>query len=144
MFTRVVEAEGAATAGGEMAVKDQGDVFRGVAQLGGIAVQVEKELARRTNKECRSMSLGHLLRGGGPTTFDRQLALRFGAAAVRFLNETNESGVVAIRGDEIALADFELVCSGTKLVSPACDTVKTARAMGICFGDEPAERFFAV
>ena len=143
-FTIVVVAEGAVPAGGTFAVKDQGDEFRRVAVLGGIAQQIEKELAKRTGKECRSISLGHLLRGGGPTTFDRQLALRFGAAAVRFLNETNESGVVAIRGDEIALADFELVCSGTKLVSPACDTVKTARAMGICFGDEPAERFFAV
>ncbi len=131
-------------AGGTVAVKDQGDEFRRVAVLGGIAQQIEKELAKRTGKECRSISLGHLLRGGGPTTFDRQLALRFGAAAVRFLNETDKSGVVAIRADEIALADFELVCSGTKMVSPLCDTVKTARALGICFGDEPAERFFAV
>src|SRR6185369_9984002 len=123
--------------------KDAGDVFRGVAVLGGIAAQVEKELAIRTGKECRSISLGHLLRGGGPTTFDRQLALRFGTAAVRFLSETSLSGVVAIRADTIELCSFETATSGIKNVPVDCDTVKTARLMGLCFGDEPAERFFA-
>jgi 6-phosphofructokinase len=97
-------------------VKDQGDEFRGVPVLGGIASAIEKELARRTGKECRSMSLGHLLRGGGPTTFDRQLALRFGAAAIRFRTETSLSGVVAIRGDAMDARTFELVTSGTKTV----------------------------
>jgi ATP-dependent phosphofructokinase / diphosphate-dependent phosphofructokinase len=143
-FALVVVAEGACPAGGSIAVKDQGDEFRRTAILGGIAGRVEKELARRTGKECRSMSLGHLLRGGGPTTFDRQLALRFGAAAVRFLTETDKSGVVAICADTIDLCSFEIVTSGTKFVSPECDTVRTARALGICFGDEPPARFFAI
>lgn len=143
-FTLVIAAEGAKEAGGDVLVKDRGDVFRGVAVLGGIAQHVEKELARRTGKECRSMSLGHLLRGGGPTTFDRQLALRFGTAAVRFLEESTRSGVVAIQADAIQLVGFDVVCSGTKSVPVDCDTVKTARQMGLCFGDEPPERFFAL
>jgi 6-phosphofructokinase 1 len=143
-FALVVVAEGAMPAGGSVAVKDAGDVFRGVAVLGGIAAQVEKELAIRTGKECRSMSLGHLLRGGGPTTFDRQLALRFGTAAIRFLTETSLSGVVAIRADTMELVTFDVVTSGTKTVPPDCDTIKTARSMGLCFGDEPPARFFAI
>ena len=143
-FAIVVVAEGAMPAGGQVAVKDQGDVFRGVAVLGGIAAQVEKELSARTGKECRSMSLGHLLRGGGPTTFDRQLALRFGTAAVRFLTETSLNGVVAVRGDAMDLASFEVVTSGTKTVAPDCDTVKTARSLGVCFGDEAPARFFPI
>jgi len=143
-FALVVVAEGAAPAGGAVAVKEEGDAFRKVAVLGGIARQVEQELARRTDKECRSMSLGHLLRGGGPTTFDRQLALRFGAAAIRFLMDTSLNGVVALRSDNIELCGFDVVTSGAKLVSPLCDTVQTARALGMCFGDEPPERFFAV
>jgi 6-phosphofructokinase 1 len=143
-FALVVVAEGACPAGGSVAVKDAGDEFRRVAVLGGIAAQIEKELARRTGKECRSMALGHLLRGGGPTTFDRQLALRFGAAAVRFLVETQKSGVVAIRADTIELCSLELATSGTRFVPPDCDTVKTARALGLCFGDEPPECFFAI
>lgn len=143
-FAIVVVAEGAAPAGGSIAVKGQGDEFRRTVILGGIASQVEKELAKRTGKECRSMSLGHLLRGGQPTTFDRQLALRFGAAAIRFLTDTKQSGVVAICADTIDLCSFEVVTSGTKYVPLDCDTVITARSLGICFGDEPAERFFAV
>jgi 6-phosphofructokinase len=143
-FALVVAAEGAAPAGGHVAVKDQGDEFRRVVVLGGIASQVEKELAKRTGKECRSMSLGHLLRGGGPTTFDRQLALRFGAAAVRFLVEGKESGVVAICADTIELCSFDVVTAGTKVISPLCDTIRTARSLGMCFGDEPPERFFAI
>ncbi len=143
-FALVVVAEGAAPAGGSIAVKDAGDEFRRTAILGGMAVRVEKELARLTGKECRSMSLGHLLRGGGPTTFDRQLALRFGAAAVRFLTQTDQSGVVAICADTIDLASFEVVTSGTKYVAPDCDTVQTARSLGICFGDERPELFFAI
>lgn len=143
-FTLVVVAEGAASRGGAIAVKDKGDELRGAPILGGIAAQVEKELAKRTDKEIRSISLGHLLRGGGPTTFDRQLALRFGAAAVRFLTDTDRSGVVAIRADTIELCDFATVTSGTKSVPPDSDTVKTARSIGICFGDEPPEQFFAL
>jgi phosphofructokinase-like protein len=143
-FAIVVAAEGAAPAGGSVAVKEQGDEFRRTVVLGGIASQVEKELARRTGKECRSMSLGHLLRGGGPTTSDRQLALRFGAAAIRFLTETDLSGVVAIRADTIELCSFDTVTSGTKFVPLQCDTIKTARSLGICFGDERPERYFAL
>jgi ATP-dependent phosphofructokinase / diphosphate-dependent phosphofructokinase len=143
-FTLVVVAEGAAPVGGSQEVKDPGDPLRRVPVLGGIAARVEKELARRTGKECRSISLGHLLRGGAPTTFDRQLALRFGAAAVRFLVESDRSGVVALCADTIDLCTFEVVSAHTKLVSPLCDTIRAARSTGICFGDEPAERFFAI
>ena len=52
-------------------------------QLGGIGAKVAAELERLTGKEARTVVLGHLLRGGSPTSFDRLLGLRFGAAAVR-------------------------------------------------------------
>ena len=54
-----------------------------VERLGGIASQVAEVIAARTGKETRTLVLGHLQRGGSPTTFDRLLALRFGSAAVR-------------------------------------------------------------
>src|SRR5438093_4622963 len=46
-----------------------------------------RSIEQMTGKETRSLVLGHLQRGGGPTTFDRMLALRFGAAAVRLVAE---------------------------------------------------------
>ena len=52
-------------------------------KLGGIGDVVARGLEQLTGKEARTVVLGHLLRGGGPTSFDRLLGLRFGAAAVR-------------------------------------------------------------
>jgi 6-phosphofructokinase 1 len=140
-FSIVVAAEGAAARGGEVAVKDPGDAFRGVAVLGGIAERVAREIAARTGKETRSLVLGHLQRGGGPTTYDRLLALRFGAAAVRQLASGCESGMVALHGDEIELVSLEEVTKGIKTVPLSSDTIMAARDMNICFGDEPAGWF---
>jgi 6-phosphofructokinase len=41
--------------------------------------------------------LGHLLRGGSPTSFDRLAAMRFGTAAVRALDE-GQSGIMVALG----------------------------------------------
>jgi 6-phosphofructokinase 1 len=112
-----------------------------VVVLGGVAERVAKEIAARTGKETRSMVLGHLQRGGGPTTYDRLLALRFGAGAVRFLVEGCESGMVALRHHTIELVPLAEVAGKTKTVDLSCDTVITAREMGVAFGDEPPGRF---
>jgi len=140
-FSIVVAAEGATEEGGSEVIKSAGDVFRGAVVLGGIAERVAVELGARTGKETRSIVLGHLQRGGGPTTYDRLLALRFGAAAVRFLLDGETSGVVALQGTRVGLASMELATSGIKSVPLESDTVITAREMGICFGDEPKGRF---
>lgn len=142
-FSIVVVAEGTAPAGGDITVKEEGDKFRRVVVLGGVAERVAKELAARTGKEARSIVLGHLQRGGGPTTSDRLLALRFGAAAVRFLADGAGSGMVALRNGRIELATLEEVAGKTKRVPVDSDTVITAREMGICFGDEPPGHFVA-
>jgi phosphofructokinase-like protein len=140
-FSIVVVAEGATLRGGDVTIRDEGDAFRRVVVLGGVAERVAKELGERTGKETRSIVLGHLQRGGGPTTFDRLLALRFGAAAVRYLVEGCSSGMVALRNHSIDLVPLAEVAGRTKTVDLACDTVITAREMGICFGDEPSGRF---
>jgi 6-phosphofructokinase 1 len=140
-FSIVVAAEGATPEGEGAVVKSQGDVFTGNVVLGGIADRVARELGRRTGKETRALVLGHLQRGGGPTTYDRLLALRFGAAAVRFLVEGATSGMVGLRGSELELVSLDMAASGIKTVPVGSDTVVTAREMGVCFGDEPPGRF---
>ena len=140
-FSIIVAAEGAAPAGGEVAIRDEGDEFRRVAVLGGVAERLAKELGARTGKEARSMVLGHLQRGGTPTTFDRQVALRFGAGAVRFLAGGCESGMVALQCGDIVLRPLAEIAGKTKTVPLGWDAVVTAREMGICFGDEPEGRF---
>ncbi|MDI3291502.1 ATP-dependent 6-phosphofructokinase [Polyangium sp. 15x6] len=140
-FSIIVAAEGACPKGGDVTVRDAGDAFRRVAVLGGVAERVAKEIGARTGKETRSMVLGHLQRGGGPTTFDRLLALRFGAGAVRFLVQGCESGMVALRCHRVELIPLSETAGRTKTVDLDCDTVTTAREMGICFGDEPPGHF---
>ncbi|MDC0742636.1 6-phosphofructokinase [Polyangium mundeleinium] len=140
-FSIIVAAEGACPKDGDVIVRDTGDEFRRVAVLGGVAERVAKEIGARTGKETRSMVLGHLQRGGGPTTFDRLLALRFGAGAVRFLVQGCESGMVALRCHRVELIPLSETAGRTKTVDLDGDTVTTAREMGICFGDEAPGQF---
>jgi 6-phosphofructokinase 1 len=140
-FSIVVAAEGALPVGGEVAIRATSDKFRPVPVLGGIAERVAREIHARTGKDARSLTLGHLQRGGSPTNFDRLLALRFGAAAVRGLAEGCTHGMVALRGQGIEIIPLAEACAGTKTVPLECDTMRTAREMGLCFGDEPEGLF---
>lgn len=140
-FSIIVVAEGAHYLEGEMVVKEAADAFGRGPRLGGIGERVQRDLAERTGRETRSMVLGHLQRGGAPTMYDRLLALRFGTAATRFLASTKESGMVALRDNEIVLVPLDEVTKKTKTVPLDCDTILAAREMGICFGNEKAGTF---
>ena len=131
----VVVAEGATPKGGSMVTRAPAADGRTEVVLGGIAEQVASEIAKRTGKETRSLVLGHLLRGGSPTTFDRLLALRFGAAAVRLIAEGNRNVMVAFRPPEMIAVPIPEVISKTKRVPLDSDTILTCRDMGIAFGD---------
>jgi ATP-dependent phosphofructokinase / diphosphate-dependent phosphofructokinase len=130
----VVVAEGARPASGARSVLAPAEAGR-VERLGGIGAQLEHELAELTGKECRAVVLGHLLRGGSPSAFDRVVASRFGAAAVRALAEGKSGVMVALADHGIATVSLSDVAGRTKLVPPDSDTVLTARELGICFGD---------
>lgn len=130
----VVVAEGAQPLAGARSVQAQADVGR-AERLGGIGAQVEAGLARLTSKECRTVVLGHLLRGGSPSAFDRVCASRFGAAAVRALADGKGGVMVALGWQAIDLVPLDQVARRTKTVQVHGDTVATARELGISFGD---------
>ena len=132
-FAIVVVAEGASPEGGKMVVKGE-EIGREVL-LGGIGEYVAREIANRTGKETRTVVLGHIQRGGRPTTFDRLLALRFGAAAVRLIEEGTFSHMVALDPPEVLAVPLEVATSRMKTVPLDSDTVLTARDLGISFGD---------
>lgn len=140
-FSMVVVAEGAKPRGGELAVKSAGDEFRRAVVLGGIAERVAAELATLTKKESRSMVLGHLQRGGTPSSADRVLALRFGAGAIGSLSRGCGSGMVAMRDGDVTLVPLSEAAGKLRLVPIDRGIVLTAREMGICFGDEPVGQF---
>ncbi len=130
----VVVAEGARPLGGgrvRLAAAAGGHAER----LGGIGAWVEARLAERTGKECRCVVLGHLLRGGSPSAFDRVAAARFGAAAVRALARGESGVMVALAGQDIGTVPLAEVAGRTKRVPVDGDTVRTARDLGICLGD---------
>ena len=104
-------------------------------KLGGIGAIVAQGLERLTGKEARTVVLGHLLRGGGPTAFDRLLGLRFGAAAVRALEEGESGVMVALDPPTVNYVPLAEATSRLKSVPLDCDTLLTARDMGINFGD---------
>ena len=133
-FSIVVAAEGAAPRGGGLSTKGEKQVGREVL-LGGIAEHVAKEITKRTGKETRSLVLGHLQRGGCPTTFDRLVSLRFGAAAVRCLDRGERGVMVALDPPSVKTVDLDNVAGRMKSVPLDCDTVTTARSLGISFGD---------
>lgn len=131
----VVVAEGAKESGGGLITKENVDVGRQEVMLGGIAEHVAKAIHRRTGKETRSLVLGHLQRGGSPTTWDRLISLRFGAAAVRFIAEGKRNCMVAWQPPEMKAIPVTEVIGQTKLVSPDSDTIHTCRDLGISLGD---------
>ena len=82
------------------------------------------------------MVLGHLQRGGSPTTFDRLLALRFGAAAVRMAENEQFDQMVSLVNGEMASVPLEEAIKQRKKVPASSDKILTAREIGICLGDE--------
>jgi len=92
-------------------------------------------IEQMTGKESRSLVLGHLQRGGGPTTFDRMLALRFGAAAVRLVAERQFGMMVALQPPNIVPVAIAEALAAPRRVRLDSDSIATARDLGISFGD---------
>ncbi len=134
-YAIVVAAEGAAPTGGRVLDKGKGELGRQDVVLGGIAEFVARQISEKTGKDSRSMVLGHLQRGGSPTTFDRLLSLRFGAAAIRMIEEQKFGSMVALAPPDIKAVPLDQVIGSIRQVPLDSDTIQTARDIGICFGD---------
>lgn len=133
-FSIIVVAEGAKPIGGELTIA--GKIVGQAERLGGVGHKVAAALEALTGKEARVVQLGHLLRGGTPTATDRLLSLRFGAAAVRALAEGYSNIMVALDPPTVRYVPLEKVAGRMKTVPLDCDTMLTARDLGIVFGDE--------
>jgi len=132
-FSIVVVAEGARPVGGDYSVV--GREAGRLEQLGGAGARVGEALQELTGQETRVVVLGHLQRGGTPTTEDRLLALRFGAAAVRATAEGKQDVMVALDPPDVRYVPLAESVRRMKLVPLDGDVMLTARALGISFGD---------
>jgi len=134
-YSIVVVAEGAIAKGGEVITKGKGEIGREEVLLGGMGDWVAEEIRKRLGKDTRSLTLGHLQRGGPPTTFDRLLALRFGAAAVRMTEAGIFDHMVAWTPPTMSAVPLAEAIKSRKTVDLEGDKVMTARDIGICLGD---------
>lgn len=132
-FAIVVVAEGARFEG-EVGVLGESLPGQSV-RVGGIAERVARAIQARTGKECRSLVLGHLQRGGMPTGYDRLLATRFGGAATEAVADGKWGQMVALQPPHIVTIPFVEALQDLKTVNPLEDSVRTARRIGISFGD---------
>jgi 6-phosphofructokinase 1 len=133
-FSIVVVAEGAFPKGGKVTLQEAANE-KHVERLGGIGAQLCPAIAELTNKETRNVVLGHLQRGGAPTSFDRVLATRFGGKAVEMIKQRQFGCMVAWDPPDIISRPIEDVVGKTKTVPMDFDLLQTARALGITFGD---------
>ena len=134
-FTMVIVAEGARE-------KDRGFITTAgqeenrEARLGGIGAVVAAEVEQRTGKEARTCVLGHLQRGGSPTSFDRSLCSMFGAYAVELIASGGFGRMVGWQGAQIGDVPITEAVGRLKTVPPDSNLLRTARALGIALGDE--------
>jgi len=135
-FTLIVVAEGAELPdGGRVGEQRHG----AQAKLGGIGQTVAAEIERRLHRETRTAVLGHLQRGGAPTTFDRVLATQYGAHAVRLVVESRLGEMVCYHPPEIESVPIIEAVNHLRQVDSNGSAVQAARALGVSFGDRPAD-----
>ena len=133
-FTLVVVAEGAELPDGAVVTQESQNLQK---KLGGIGQILTEELDQRIDQDVRCVVLGHLQRGGGPTTFDRVLSSQYGAHAVRLIVEKKFGQMVCYDPPDILDVSIEAAVGDLRTVDPQGSAVQTARAMGTCFGDTP-------
>jgi 6-phosphofructokinase len=133
-FSIVVVGEGAKALGGQMVVsrtvKNSPDAIR----LGGISNRLSAQLEGLLNVECRVTILGHLVRGGVPSAFDRLLATQLGVHAVHLAMAGEVGRMVSWQNNLATSVPLESVAGKMRLVTPEHAWVKTAESMGICLG----------
>jgi len=131
--TLVVVAEGAKLADGELVLKSQNK--GGEDRLGGIGEIIAAKIEELTGKETRACTLGHLQRGGAPTSLDRILGARFGVKAVELAEKGEFGKMVSYQSYSVDSVPITEAIHRLKRVEPDGEVVQTARAIGICLGD---------
>lgn len=134
-YTLICIAEGAKPIDGEMTIKQTVKESFDPIRLGGVANTLAAQLEGKVSSEIRTTILGHVQRGGTPTAFDRVLSTRFGAAAAQQAAMGNWGVMVALQNDEMVNIKLNEVAHTQRLVTQDASVLKTARNVGISFGD---------
>lgn len=135
-FAIIVIAEGAKPKEGTVVARDSDEVGYQNKRLGGVAYQLSDQIkAAGFEHDIREMVLGHLQRGGKPEAFDRILATQFGYKAMELAIAGEYGQMVSFIDQEITNVPLSEASIGNNLVDPDNFLVKTAKGVGISFGD---------
>ncbi|MGD1704839.1 ATP-dependent 6-phosphofructokinase [Dapis sp. BLCC M229] len=131
-YSLVVVAEAVRTETGELVTQD--DLF-GKSRYGGIGHYLADKVCACSDAETRVTVLGHIQRGGVPSPTDRLVASAFGVAAVDLIAEGKYDQMVTWQNRQVVSVPIAEAIAKYRAVDPNDTLVKTARGMGICFGD---------
>jgi len=135
-FSIVVIAEGAKPKGGNVVVKRLAKESDDPVRLGGIGFFLGSQIEKAAGIETRTIIMGHLLRGGSPTPFDRVLATRLGTKVVDMIVNRDFGYMVGVKGNSLVEVSLEDVAQGIKTVPLDDPLIQAGRSVGTCFGDE--------
>ena len=96
--------------------------------------QLSENVEKLTGIETRSVNLGHIVRGGSPTSFDRVLATRFGVKAMEMVLKGEFGRMVALQKGEMASVPLSIVGGKSRPVPPKDELVMAAKKIGVSFG----------
>ena len=133
-FSVIVAAEGAFPRGGERVLQEEAGGRSVVERLGGVGERISRELRDVLEMDVRVTVLGHLQRGGSPSTFDRCLGSRFGVKAVELIESGAFGRMVCLQGRQITSAAIEDAVASLKLIDPEGEMVRHAETLGIALG----------
>ncbi|MCK4460414.1 MAG: 6-phosphofructokinase [candidate division Zixibacteria bacterium] len=133
-FSIVVIGEGSRPVGGEMTVARTIATSPDAKRLGGVSHSVAAQVEGLINIECRVTILGHLLRGGSPSAFDRLLATRYGVEAVHMVVRGQTGIMVGLQDQQMVAVPLEDVAGKIRTVTPDHPLVKAAQSLGVCLG----------
>lgn len=136
----VVVCEGARLNGELITVRNKD---KGEERLGGIGNRLSRMLQELTGIETRYCVLGHTQRGGTPCAFDRVLALRFGVEAVKLIERKDYGKSLVLNGPDVNTVPIEVAVRSLRLVQPESQIIRTARDLGIIFGDRTPDKLMS-
>ncbi|MEA1981077.1 MAG: 6-phosphofructokinase [candidate division Zixibacteria bacterium] len=133
-FSIVVIGEGAKPEGGSMVISKMVETSPDAIRLGGIGNQLGAQIEGLTEIETRVTILGHVIRGGSPTAYDRILGTHFGREAVHLIANKQFGQMVVLKGNKFDSVPIKDVAGKVRNVPLDCPLIKSAKSLGVCLG----------
>ncbi|MGN0622319.1 MAG: 6-phosphofructokinase [Oscillospiraceae bacterium] len=134
-FSIMAVAEGAFDVNEAKLKKKERARLRAEAGISTATNRIAKQIEANTGCETRVCVPGHMLRGGSPSAYDRVLATKFGVHAAELIAQEKYGYAVAMVSDVVTENKLIDVAGKTKFVPADDQMVKTAKDIGISFGD---------